>query len=820
MLTIAAVRGDGSYYTTLGTDDYYLRAGEAVGIWFGEGAQALGIAGPVDPVVYKRLIAGFSPDGSTAYFKNSGTESRRAGFDLTFSAPKSVSELWAASHGIANLEALIRQANWEAVRRAMEYIQEKAAFGREGLGGKERVKVKLLICGFEHGSNRNLDSQLHIHVVAINTGVRDGRYKTIASHELYKYKMAAGAVYRAELAHQLRTVLGLELKAKSTWFEVAGVPDSLIAAGSSRRKEVLEAMEAAGVRGAKAAMRAARDTRSAKQPIPRAELFAAWTRLAKDHGFGPERVKALVRPGFTRVPDRVPQQLMDKAVDQLLEHYSFFSERQLVRAVAEKVQSIGISAETLLRDVRSGLDRLIHVGELGGEVQFTTRENLELERSLIAKAVLGRETSRCLVSTPTVEKVLGEGSLSPEQAEAVRHITSRVGTIQIIHGLAGTGKSTAMLAARRSFEAEGYRLIGCALSGKAAEELQTSSGIASHTIAKLLKEWQRAEPAIPRLDSRTVLVIDESSMIGTRRLATLLDLAEAAQTKVVAVGDSRQLPAIEAGAPFPALCRFLGMASMNDIRRQLTEWGRELVREFADGDVRKAVAILNQQGLIRIAPSDEAASRELLADWAKEKDPRAVVILAGTREEVDWLNREAQKIRRESDKQAKPGLEIGGREYFEGDRVIFVRNDRKLGVRNGSFGTLLGVRNGSAIVDLDGTRKRVFIPLNHEHLRLGFATTTHKSQGATFQRTYVQVSDSMQSREATYVQVSRAREWTRLYLSREQAGEKGFSSMIRTMERSESKANAIDLTGWTPEMGTGHRSARAREQDRGTSPTL
>jgi conjugative relaxase-like TrwC/TraI family protein len=820
MLTIAAIRGDGSYYITVGMDDYYLRPGEAIGVWFGSGAKTLGVSGNFDPAEYKHLMAGFSPDGSVAYFKNSGTESRRSGIDLTFSAPKSVSELWAASSGIANLEAIIREANWAAVRRTMQHLQEQAAFGRDGLGGQARVKVELLLCGFEHGSNRNRDPQLHIHVVAVNTGVRRGKYKTIASHELYKWKMAAGAIYRAELAHQLRTRLGIDLVAKSTWFEVRGVPDSLVSAGSSRRKEIVAALEAAGMGGAKAAMRAARDTRAPKDLLPRAELFEMWSQLAKAHGFGPEKVQALLRPGLTRVPDKVPPSLVTNAVEQLLERHSFFSERELVRGVAERTQALGIAVDTILRDVRTGLEQLVAVGELGGERQFTTRENLELERNLIAKAVLGRGLPRCMVPESIVRQILSEIDLSPEQANAVRHITTRPGTIQIIHGLAGTGKSTAMATARKIFEAGGFKLIGCALSGKASEELELSSGIRSFTIAKLLKEWKKPKPDVPRPDSRTVLVIDESSMIGTRRLAELLDLAEAAQAKVVAVGDSRQLPAIEAGAPFPALCRFLGMASMNDIRRQLSQWGRELVREFADGDVRKAVAVLDQKGLLKVASSDEAASRALLADWSKEKDPRESIILAGTREEVDWLNREAQKIRREASPRPPNRHEICGREYFEGDRVLFVRNDRKLGVKNGSFGTLLGVRDGSAVIELDGTHKRVFIPLNHEHLRLGFATTTHKSQGATYLRTYVRVSDAMQSREATYVQVSRARQWTKLYLSREQAGEKGFSAVIRAMERSEAKTNAIDLAGWSPDSHPASGPARDRERDRGVSPAL
>lgn len=812
MLTISQIRGDGSYYTSLGQDDYYLKGGEPLGVFAGEGAQTLGLSGDVDPHVYRKLMAGFSPDGQTAYFRNSGTEGRRPGTDLTFSAPKSVSELWAASRGVANLERAIREAHWAAVQRAMAYLQETAAFGREGLGGHNWVRVQLLWAAFEHGTNRNLDPQLHTHVVVVNTGVTGAQPRAVAHLPLYKAKMAAGAVYRAALASELRQRLGLDLEAKASWFEVAGVPASLLKAGSSRRQEILEALAEYGAYTALAAKRAARDTRSAKEVVPREQLFEQWARIAARHGFDLDRVRALIRPERTRVPEQVPARFIEKTIDQLLERHSFFSEREVVRGVAEKCQTLGIPVDHILKGVRQALEKLIPLGELGRERQFTTQATLELERNLIGKAMLGRDSLRQTLSHTVLERILARHTLSAEQEAAVRRITQRQGTIQNVQGLAGTGKSTMLKAAREAFEAEGYQVIGCSLSAKAADGLQQSSGIPSHTIARLLHQWRKANPEIPRLNAKTILVIDEASMVGTRRLAELLDRAEEAKSRVILVGDSKQLPAIEAGAPFRSLCKFLGMATLTDIRRQLAGWGRELVREFADGDVRRGVAILQKQGLIHIAPSAEGASRALLTEWAKESNLKETLILAGTREEVDWLNREAQQLRRDAGKLGTTPCVVGGREFFPGDRVIFGRNDRKLGVKNGSFGTLVEERRGSVVIQLDQDAKRVFVPLNHEHLRLGYATTTHKSQGATLLRTYVAFSDSMQSREATYVQVSRSREWTKLFLSRDQAGEANLRDAIRAMEKSQSKANALDLAG---SAGLGEATeARSRHERR------
>ena len=796
MLSIIQIRGDGTYYTSIGRDDYLLNGGEPRGVWLGEGAEALGLSGLVDDAVYRRLLGGFSPDGAEELVRNAGTESRRPGWDLTFSAPKSVSELWAASHDIPGLERIIREAHWAAVKRVVRHLEEVAGQAREGLGGHTRTPVRLVVAGFEHGTSRNLDPQLHCHCVLINVGVRlDGVTRSIVSKAIFRQKMTAGALYRAELASQLRQKLGLEFVAKASWFEVAGVPQSLMDAGSSRRKEILAELEKSGFSGPKAAKIVARDTRETKKVIPREELFARWGRVAASHGFGAEQVRELIRPGLTPVPPKIPVEIVDASIDKILERQSFFSERELIRAVAERTQPMGFPVDCIVATARDALGLLVPLGDHQWERQFTNLATLELERKLIAQAVEGRDNTRQILSSATVEAILHRHALSVEQENALRHITQKPGTVQVVSGLAGTGKSTLLAAARESFEAEGYDVIGCALSGKAVEGLQRSSSIQSHTIARLLHQWGKELSEVRRLDSKSVLVVDEAAMVGTRQLAALFEQAQKADCRIILVGDARQLPAIQAGAPFATLSRILGMATLQDIRRQLAEWGRVLVRQFADGDVREGIEILRQQGLIHIGPTPEATTRQLLSEWSRETDLKQVLILVGTHEEVNWLNREAQQLRKNAGLLGATPCVFGEREFYPGDRVIFGRNDRKLGVKNGTFGTLTGEQHGSAVIQLDQSNKSVFVPLNHEHVRLGYAVTTHKSQGTTLQRAFVLFSDTMQSRESTYVQVSRAREFTKLFLTREQAGDADLKEAVRAMERSQAKANALDLAG-------------------------
>ena len=795
MLTIAQIRGDGSYYTALGRDDYYLKGGEPRGLWFGTGAVALGLAGVVEDIVYRRLLGGFSPDGSHALVNNAGSGQRRPGWDLTFSIPKSVSELLAAiAIEMPEVADVLRDSVKRAAARSFAYLEQKAAVAREGLGGKTRVPVRLMAAGFEHSTNRNLDAQVHWHFVVVNVGVGlDGVTRSIVSKTLYRHKMAAGVLFRAELAAQLRTRLGLKLVAKSSWFEIAGVPESLIEAGSSRRKEILAELKRTGYSSPIAAKIAALETREAKTAPPREILFERWSQLAKQHGLTPEIVRQLMRPEVARLTPKISSESVRDSVARLLESQSYFSERDLVRAIAERTQSLGVGADPVLVSARKALDGLIYLGRHKREKQFTTAEMLAAEKRLIALALRERKSGSQLVAPDTVQAILDRHTLSGEQAEALRHITLRPGRIQLVQGFAGTGKSTLLAAAREAFEREGYQVLGCSLSGKAAEGLERASGITSHTIARLMLQWGQEFSEVPYLNSKSVLVVDEAAMVGTLQMAKLFEYVLAAQAKLILVGDARQLPAIAAGAPFASISNFLGSASLTDIRRQFADWGRNLVRQFADGDVREGVKLWRDRGLIHIGASPESTTAQLLTEWSRETKLQDTLILAGTHEEVSWLNQRAQQIRQQAGQLGSEPIRMGNREFYPGDRVIFRRNDRKIGVKNGTFGTVVGQRHGSTVIQLDASEKSIFVPSSYHQIHLGYAVTTHKAQGATVNRAFVLFSDAMQSRELTYVQVSRAREFTKLFLSREQAGDLELTDAVRAMERSQSKLNASDL---------------------------
>lgn len=554
MLSIAPLRGNGNYYTSVGRDDYYLTGGEPPGIWIGAGAAALGLVGKIDAPVFRNLMAGFGPDGITGLVRNAGTQNRATGWDLTFSTPKSVSELYAVLAGEdPNFDKRYRATVFRAVKGTMRHLEDVAAFGREGLGGTEHVRLKLIVAGFEHRSSRNYDPQIHWHCVVANAGVtEDGETRAVVSKYLFRYKMAAGALFRALLARELRNEFGLELDAKGTWFEICGVPQSLIDAGSTRRKEIVAELEKTGSSGGAAAKIAALNTREAKVALPMDVLFQRWKQVAAEHGLSRDVAARLIDRGHQR-ENLLSPELVDCAINQILESQSFFSERDLIRAVAERVQSQGASIGDLTEKVRLALRKLIPLGNHHREAQFTTQEMLELENKILARAHMGRLSRNQTLDEGRMKQIAAVQQLSPEQTKALLRVATFPGNTQIVQGLAGTGKSTLFKAARIAFEEAGMKVIGLSLSGKAAESLELSSGIQSFTIASAFHQWKNERSLVPRLDAKTVLVVDEASMVGTRRLNELLESADTARAKVILVGDRKQLPAIAAGAPFVSL---------------------------------------------------------------------------------------------------------------------------------------------------------------------------------------------------------------------------------------------------------------------------
>ena len=404
-------------------------------------------------------------------------------------------------------------------------------------------------------------------------------------------------------------------------------------------------------------------------------------------------------------------------------------------------------------------------------MRYTTRDMLDAEKSLLSRAAAMTTRRGHGVAPQRQLAALTPSTLSAEQRTAFHHVTAE-GDIKTIVGVAGSGKSTMLEAARRAWEMEGLTVKGAALSGIAAENLQTASGISSRTLASY--EWSWKEGRYP-LTKNDVLVIDEAGMIGTKQLERILARADKARAKVVLVGDPEQLQAIEAGAPFRGIVGEVGMTELTQVRRQHHPWARAATQALATGETLKALTAYEQQGAVTQTVTKAEARAKLLDAWSADtlKTPAdSRLILAYTRDDVRDLNAAAREIRKS--RQELGHAEViattrGKREMAINDRIVFLRNEKSLGVKNGSLGTVEGIERGVLVVRLDGSddTRIVVESRDYQDLDHGYATTIHKSQGSTVDRSYILASRYF-DRHTSYVALSRHREAATLFYANEE----------------------------------------------------
>ena len=792
------------YYTDLSREDYYTEGGEPEGEWFGTGASQLGLEGTVDKDALSKLFRGFTPDGERKLVRNADSEKRRAAFDLTFNAPKSVSVLF--SQASAEHRRVVQEAQAAAVRAALEYIQRAAGQIRLGKDGTESIAAGLTVATFEHSSARLVpgeavpDPHLHTHAVVINTGLtEDGRSATLDSREILRHKMSAGVLYRAELLRQIERRLGLTTTRTGKFHELRAVPSELIEEFSKRRRAIERELEDRGITEyGKHTTDAALKTRTSKPTVDRARFIEEWQRIGREHGLVLD--DAFFESNLGRAPERDVFELISdathRAAMRVTAQQSHFAEREYVRALAEELEDKGVGAEGILAGAKAYLETadIVKVGESNGEQRFTTREMLELEKRMLGSAEERTPRSH-RVRTGHVETVLSlRPTITREQREALLQVTQGRG-LSIVRGVAGSGKTYMLQAAREAWEAEGCKVLGAALAATAAKRLEDDSGIESTSIHKLLYEVRKDRQ---KLTGRTVLVIDEAAMVGTRQMQELVSLAHEHEAKLVLVGDDRQLQAIDAGAPFAGMRQRFGAAEMEEIRRQKDEWARDAVHEFSRGDAKAALKRFAERGLIHVLESKADVVRRLTADFleaAKESGLAETLVLTGTRAEARKVNREIQLRRRLAGELREERIELHGEVFHPGDRVLFKKNSTRVGVLNGDRGEVVELSEHGMTVRLDDGR-RVTIHADSGELvapHLGYASTTHSAQGATVDRALVLAGGVMQDREATYVQASRARVESRIYVDAVTAGDTELQELAQSMERSRAKDLATDV---------------------------
>ncbi|GLV23501.1 Ti-type conjugative transfer relaxase TraA [Sphingobium sp. TomMM35A] len=534
-------------------------------------------------------------------------------------------------------------------------------------------------------------------------------------------------------------------------------------------------------------------------------LAAQGIDLEPQHKIGPAGSRRLERgEGAERAEDhvRIARENGEKiianpsiALDAITRQQATFTTRDLAMFVHRHSDGKAQFDEAL-RAVRSSPE-LVALGIDGkGNDRFTSRDMIAAEQRLEGAADrLGGQAQHGLADRHSHDALAAAEArglvLSTEQRGALEHITGREGLASVV-GYAGTGKSAMLGVAREAWEGAGYQVYGVALSGIAAENLESGSDIASRTIASMEYQWEQGRD---QLGPRDVLVIDEAGMIGTRQMERVLSHAADAGAKVVLVGDPEQLQAIEAGAAFRSLAERHGWAEIGEIRRQRDPWQRDATKALATGRTGEAVHAYEQGGMVHAAETRELARAELIDRWDAQRrvDPhQSRIILTHTNAEVRDLNLAArERLRDAGELGADVGVaaERGARDFASGDRIMFLKNERGLGVKNGTLGRIETVSPERMAVRLDDGRRLAFDFKDYAHVDHGYAATIHKSQGVTVDRTHVLATPGM-DRHSAYVALSRHRDGVQLHYGRDDFADQ--RQLVRTLGRERTKDMASD----------------------------
>ncbi len=496
------------------------------------------------------------------------------------------------------------------------------------------------------------------------------------------------------------------------------------------------------------------------------------------------------------------------ALDAITRQQSTFTHRDM--AVFAHRHSDGIDQ---FNDVVGAVRSAPNLVELGkdarGEDRFTTREMIEAEQRLHHAAELMAERERHEVNDADRQAALARAEarglvLSGEQSDALAHVTDGR-DLGIVVGHAGTGKSAMLGVAREAWEAAGYEVQGVALSGIAAQNLESGSGIASRTIASMEHGWQQGRDG---LTTRDVLVIDEAGMAGTRQLERVLSRAAEAGAKVVLIGDPKQLQAIEAGAAFRSIHERHGGAKIGEVRRQRQDWQREATRDLAHGKTGNALDAYRSRGMVHGAQTREQARGDLIDRWDRDRQSspdRSRIILTHTNDEVRALNEAArERMRTAGDlgDEVRVTVERGARNFASRDRVMFLQNERGLGVKNGTLGTIEQVSPQSMTVRTDDGQCVAFDLRDYNRIDHGYAATIHKAQGMTVDRTHVLATPGMDA-HSSYVALSRHRDGMDLHYGHDDFA--GQDRLVRTLSRDRTKDMASDYEQIAPAQSYAER---------------
>ncbi len=496
---------------------------------------------------------------------------------------------------------------------------------------------------------------------------------------------------------------------------------------------------------------------------------------------------------------------------------SVFDERDVAKVLHRYVDDPGIFQQLIARifqspeTLRLQRDTIEFATGQRLTARYTTRELIRLEAEMARRSLwLSQRETQGVSPTVLVATFARHARLSHEQRAAIEHVTGSA-RIAAVVGRAGAGKTTMMKAAREAWELAGCRVVGGALAGKAAEGLEKEAGIQSRTLASWELRWKKDRDT---LDANTVFVIDEAGMVASRQMAGFVEAVVRSGAKLVLVGDPEQLQPIEAGAAFRAIADRIGYAELETIYRQREDWMRKASLDLAHGRVSEALAAYRSEGRVLGAELKAQAVEHLVADWNRDYDPKkSMLMLAHLRRDVRMLNVLAREklVERGILSEGHAFKTADGIRHFDtGDQIILLKNEGSLGVKNGMIGRVVEAAPNriSVVVGEVDQRRQVLVEQRfYNNLDHGYATTIHKSQGATVDRVKVLASLSL-DRHLIYVAMTRHREDLAVYYGSRSFAKAG--GLTKILSRRNAKETTLDY-----ERGSLYRPALAFAENRG-----
>jgi conjugative relaxase-like TrwC/TraI family protein len=808
--SIGASRGGGyaryleSKTVTPERGDYYLtpdgEMAQAPGRWLAdaETLDRLGIVAgkPLDGADFIALMEGRHP-GTGSWLRPEGAGGGRGGgIDVTFSAPKSVSTVWAL--GDPWQREQIEQAHGRAVEQTIHHLREQVPVVRRRYSGQvvEEQAKDVIATEYRHTTARGVsgaqapDPQLHSHVVITGAVRDDDRIVAVASRPIFRSARELGAFYRSALADELvRDGYAIEQGTgkDGRYFEIAGVPRELCEAFSGRSREVARAAERFRARYGRAPERGelrnlALENRRAKELTTRSDLQRVWTETGRDHGFGPDEAVRLIGASERPAAERA---IEDRVEAKLTEQHAVFEERDLRAVVLEQAagemapdQALGIAREMVR-------DRRVLTLEGGRMTTLAVRaQEQAIERRTTQ---LAQPTDRDVgeIARDNAVREVAErigGPLSPEQHDALAVLTGPERAAVLV-GPAGTGKGVVIDAAARAEQHAGRETIGVAVSGSTAERLGTDSPALAGRTLTLDALVARANTGAIHVGRDTTVILDEAGMVDHKRLDALTGLVERSGAKLVTVGDGKQLPSIGPGGMFDRLTGHAPTVELADIHRTEDPAEQRAWQALRAGEPERAMAHYASRGQLHLSDTRDQAAEQAVQTWAaltEGRDVREVALIAdAANTEIDRLNARAQHLRAQRGELGHhetplPGVHYGLR---EGDLIAFTTQHRPPGqprVENGTRGQVSAIHERGVTVTLDGSQRNVQLAHGDlDSLRLAYAQHVYRQQGATVERSVVLTGGWQTSKETAYVEATRARHGTDWFIARDDLGNEG-----------------------------------------------